>query len=124
MDGSHGVREDDAGAIDPEEVRSGEKGARVGGAVREVEGADPAKGEKSWTVRNRGGGGDRKAPGACGGFLIQSARKAWYALAKYVKFIGPGFMVAVAYIDPGAYLFFQIQEATVRGSDLLRKTKC
>lgn len=31
---------------------------------------------------------------------LQHARK---VLAKYIKFIGPGFMVSVAYIDPGNY---------------------
>jgi len=29
--------------------------------------------------------------------------KSWMALRRFAKFIGPGFMVAVAYIDPGNY---------------------
>jgi metal iron transporter len=103
MDGSHGVPEDDAGAADRKDGGSGEKGALVGGGVREVEGAKPARRKKSWMVWSRGGGGGCCSDGVCGPFLVQSARKVWYTLAKYVKFIGPGFMVAVAYIDPGAY---------------------
>ncbi|KAI4138475.1 MAG: hypothetical protein L6R39_006771 [Caloplaca ligustica] len=34
---------------------------------------------------------------------LNSARRIAKAMVKYVKFIGPGFMVAVAYIDPGNY---------------------
>jgi metal iron transporter len=29
------------------------------------------------------------------------ALKVWGALAKYAKFVGPGIMISVAYIDPG-----------------------
>ena len=35
--------------------------------------------------------------------LINTARQGGRVLAKYSKFVGPGFMVAVAYIDPGNY---------------------
>lgn len=35
--------------------------------------------------------------------LPRLARQAFKTLCKYCKFIGPGFMVAVAYIDPGNY---------------------
>jgi len=33
--------------------------------------------------------------------MSRVARRAWSMLMKYATFIGPGFMVAVAYIDPG-----------------------
>jgi metal iron transporter len=36
-------------------------------------------------------------------WLIQSAGKIWMALVKFARFIGPGFLIAVAYIDPGNY---------------------
>lgn len=31
------------------------------------------------------------------------ARRVWHTVAKFGKFIGPGFIIAVAYIDPGNY---------------------
>lgn len=31
------------------------------------------------------------------------ARKVWHTVSKFGKFIGPGFIIAVAYIDPGNY---------------------
>jgi metal iron transporter len=90
MDGSHGVREDGAGVLDREKEGSG---------VREVERVNAAGEKKRWGMWNSGGSAD----GVGGGFLMKSVRKVRNTLVKYVKFIGPGFMVAVAYIDPGAY---------------------
>ncbi|ORY14639.1 natural resistance-associated macrophage protein-domain-containing protein [Clohesyomyces aquaticus] len=56
--------------------------------------------------RGRGGvataGGDG-SPGRHAGTLSHWAVQMRRVLVKYSKFIGPGFMVAVAYIDPGNY---------------------
>ena len=47
--------------------------------------------------------------------LLQAKiQQVWAALRKYVRFIGPGFMVAVAYIDPGADCYYC---TTVMNSD-------
>jgi hypothetical protein len=35
--------------------------------------------------------------------LRRSLRKAWDVLVKFSRFVGPGFLIAVAYIDPGNY---------------------
>ena len=34
---------------------------------------------------------------------VSFLRRSWLILAKFGKFVGPGFMVSVAYIDPGNY---------------------
>ncbi|CAK3998884.1 Manganese transporter SMF2 [Lecanosticta acicola] len=44
----------------------------------------------------------------------QPFRRSWQVLWKFVKFIGPGFMVAVAYIDPGNYATDAAAGATYR----------
>jgi metal iron transporter len=36
-------------------------------------------------------------------YVLSRARKVIAIALKYVRFIGPGFMIAVAYIDPGNY---------------------
>lgn len=38
------------------------------------------------------------------------ARMLWQKLAKYTRFVGPGFLVSVAYIDPGMALRHRIRE--------------
>ena len=47
------------------------------------------------------GGGDASGGGGAGTAMEGFPQKSLAALRKYTKFIGPGFMVAVAYIDPG-----------------------
>lgn len=48
------------------------------------------------------GGGSAPAKAWSGTTLVEDAgRKCLRVLSKYAKFIGPGFMVSVAYIDPG-----------------------
>lgn len=37
------------------------------------------------------------------GLTRQRAKRVWEILFKYTQFIGPGFLIAVAYIDPGNY---------------------
>jgi metal iron transporter len=39
----------------------------------------------------------------CHEWFIESATKAWKVVVKFARFIGPGFLIAVAYIDPGNY---------------------
>lgn len=53
-----------------------------------------------------GGKNGRKVLRDWGNGLQGMARRTVQVLIKYGKFVGPGFMVAVAYIDPGEYLFF------------------
>ncbi|KAJ4295278.1 NRAMP-like transporter smf-3 [Kalmusia sp. IMI 367209] len=68
-------------------IAVGEEKAHVSGAASEVE---------------RGAGGRGQAPQwAATGRSV--SRRTLGVLRKYAKFVGPGFMVAVAYIDPGNY---------------------
>lgn len=60
-------------------------------------GAEPAAARRDGT----GHGGDNLPPPFP--VLSRLARRSWADFAKFSKFIGPGFMIAVAYIDPGNY---------------------
>lgn len=51
-------------------------------------------------------------------FVISGARKVLAILVKYVRFIGPGFLIAVAYIDPGNYA------TDVNGEELSPLSSC
>ena len=58
--------------------------------------ADPASNDSPMTVR-------RKRAPSTGRTFLDTARQAIKILTKYGRFVGPGFMIAVAYIDPGNY---------------------
>jgi metal iron transporter len=108
-DGSHGVMEDGAGGRDQKGGREAEKTAATAGVVaeREVSGPKAAKRWISWArsggSSSSGGGGQSNGRGG-GNVVMRLVWKVRGKLTKYVKFIGPGFMVAVAYIDPGTYI--------------------
>jgi len=98
------------GEIETNEHNAGEGGGNAVG--RKVLGGkgDVAIGEKAGGLSSasppssgRGSvGAFGKLRGAARGF----AQKAAAVLRKYAKFVGPGFMVAVAYIDPGMILSY------------------
>ncbi|KAI9806778.1 MAG: hypothetical protein M1825_006235 [Sarcosagium campestre] len=82
------------------------------GLVRPAEKRTDAQGDASATHDRAVGSDEASAPGATvnsePGSHGGSGGKAVFwrtaqALAKFAKFIGPGFLVAVAYIDPGNY---------------------
>jgi metal iron transporter len=52
-------------------------------------------------ARSHAGSSSNLSPGEKG--FVAAARRARGVLTKFSKFIGPGFMVSVAYIDPGNY---------------------
>jgi metal iron transporter len=92
IDGRDTDRRKDAANI---ETPDGEKGVAVqrteiGPAATEREGNAPSG------RSNRGNSRQLEMVRAFG-------RKLWSVLVKYSKFVGPGFMVAVAYIDPGTW---------------------
>jgi hypothetical protein len=56
-----------------------------------------------------GGNGDNGGDGVVKRWtpdMQMFVKKAYHVGSKYVGFIGPGFMVAVAYIDPGEWMVF------------------
>lgn len=67
----------------------GEENANASQEVGEVE-------------RHAGNGNQRQTPQWAAPFY-SAARRSLSVLRKYAKFVGPGFMVAVAYIDPGSF---------------------
>ncbi|KAF2812599.1 natural resistance-associated macrophage protein [Mytilinidion resinicola] len=75
-----------------------EEGKGVGGAGVTENGTLAAAAEGGDGGRKDGGLGKRPTPA-----MVRFGKKAWHIGAKYLSFIGPGFMVAVAYIDPGNY---------------------
>ncbi|KFX95049.1 hypothetical protein O988_05993 [Pseudogymnoascus sp. VKM F-3808] len=81
----------------PEKGGAGEKGPVVG-----------EKGDPTGHVMTGGGDGGGGEGGGSGGEGGIQKRKRFYEKAgrmfmKYASFIGPGFMISVAYIDPGNY---------------------
>ena len=98
-DASHGVMDDQAGVRERNvgEPGDGEKMAAVG--LRE---RSSPKVKRSWIGKKTS---DEGSSGQDGGdnIVMKSFWMVRNKLTKYVKFIGPGFMVAVAYIDPGMY---------------------
>jgi metal iron transporter len=107
---------DDTAEIEPSEqqnVQGDEKAIKPEGEA----------GRSSITVGDKSSGG----PGAAVGILSNTGgipnrksnarftfrglhQRAARVLRKYAKFIGPGFMVAVAYIDPGRLPFYPTQK--------------
>lgn len=79
---------------------------RVGGEKGDVDVEERAYGTNTGPGAASGAGGG--AGGAKGVFAHGRAQRAGKkmldVLRKYAKFVGPGFMVAVAYIDPGKLL--------------------
>ncbi|KAF1977470.1 natural resistance-associated macrophage protein [Bimuria novae-zelandiae CBS 107.79] len=72
------------------------EGGKGGVAVRDAE----AKADSRAANEVPSGAGKRR------GFetrIVNGCKKVGVVLRKYAKFVGPGFMVAVAYIDPGNY---------------------
>ncbi|KAE8451510.1 hypothetical protein EG329_003583 [Mollisiaceae sp. DMI_Dod_QoI] len=55
------------------------------------------------TVMGEGSGNGGSGGGRGGSRLSQYSEKAKKAIVTYGKFVGPGFMISVAYIDPGNY---------------------
>jgi metal iron transporter len=92
VDGSHAPAEEEPG--DPNEIKSTDEEGANGGRQSEATGC-MQKGLRFW------GGGDGANSGGGKRRFVNAAIKAREVVKKYVKFIGPGFMVSVAYIDPG-----------------------
>ena len=99
-DGSHGVIEHEPGTEGQKGVASGIEKSTAGVGQQEVSGLNE---KRTWTSWKRSGGSSSTG-GSGGNSLLNLAMKVRGKLTKYVKFIGPGFMVAVAYIDPGTYI--------------------
>lgn len=96
----HIVEEENTAPLDTGNVMSSAKGSE-----RFV--ASTATVSASSSPRN-GGNNGRKVLRDWGNSLQGMARRIVEVLIKYGKFVGPGFMVAVAYIDPGECLFFNL----------------
>lgn len=102
-DGSHGsIGEVDAMEAEGLGTKKGEK--VVATDIAEVSGQ---MGERVGAFR--GGSRVRKTIGKGIGNGLQKVKG---VLLKYVKFMGPGFMVAVAYIDPGMEFYQSLWHAT------------
>lgn len=69
--------------------------------------ADEADGERrpptesTYEYSRQGKDGETSSPG--GGAILRAYRKTVHVIKKYGKFIGPGIMVSIAYMDPGNY---------------------
>ncbi|KAG4034235.1 hypothetical protein MFRU_003g02080 [Monilinia fructicola] len=98
--------------------------SRVGGGVGS--GGGGGEGEKNGHVdvigpsttetldiRDQAGGG-RRYGRSCSNMLRDQLVKMRQVMVKFAKFVGPGFMVAVAYIDPGNYATDVAAGATYR----------
>jgi metal iron transporter len=97
-------------------------GGDTGGkGVGSGEGKGGEKVVERMSVGGGGGGGGSGGSGGSGGNgdnggdgvvkrwtpdMQMFVKKAYHVGSKYVGFIGPGFMVAVAYIDPGEWMVF------------------
>jgi metal iron transporter len=69
------------------------------------EGVDEAYGKGQTESKNEypRQGDDGETPSEEGGKILRAYRKTVHVLKKYGKFIGPGIMVSIAYMDPGNY---------------------
>lgn len=92
-----------------EQVAERDKAVAVLGGGGGGDGAANARGEKEGAVDDSCtviGDGDGSSPSRSGRaasralFLPSQIKK---VLTKYIKFVGPGWMVSIAYIDPGNY---------------------
>jgi hypothetical protein len=72
--------------------------------AEEKEGGEGRKGEGEGRGAE-GGGGKRGGWGVRDG-IKRGVKRVGVVLRRYAKFVGPGFMVAVAYIDPGRWCGF------------------
>ncbi|KAK5167255.1 hypothetical protein LTR04_000068 [Oleoguttula sp. CCFEE 6159] len=75
---------------------------------------DAAVGYGGMGVAGLGSGSGSKKPSGFGPCVNNRARRAFQVLKKYCKFIGPGFCISVAYIDPGNYATDVAAGATYR----------
>ncbi|KAF2493277.1 natural resistance-associated macrophage protein [Lophium mytilinum] len=76
-----------------------EQGKGAGGARVTEKGTLAAAGEGGGDAGGRDGVAEKSRTPA----MRRFGKKAWHIGSKYLSFIGPGMMVAVAYIDPGNY---------------------
>lgn len=86
------------------------EGCTDGGVVEVVERAEEEKGGEGGKGEGEGrgvegGGGKRGGWGVRDG-IKRGIKRVGVVLRRYAKFVGPGFMVAVAYIDPGRWSDF------------------
>jgi metal iron transporter len=111
IDGSHDPAEENPVQGD-DEHSSSQVRQRIGGLAN----PEPGKEQKDMKSVPRGigfnmlhrtvSGKDRATPpndGPGNGLIKRCFVKTKSVLVKYTKFIGPGFLVSVAYIDPGEY---------------------
>lgn len=82
---------------------------------------EAGRGREKGSVSREGGGSGNGVVGMPDRW--EAAKGVWMRAAKmlrtYAKFVGPGFMVAVAYIDPGAYCFSTCSRRHLRAGSVL-----
>jgi metal iron transporter len=92
-DGSHGSIGEEELVVEEDGVRAVEKN----GKEMQVDVQQEKSGKKEWL------GNGRQPAENNHSWFGGKTHKLKKVLIKYSKFIGPGFMVSVAYIDPGSY---------------------
>jgi len=83
--------------------QKGKKGGEVGLTVMEGDGQAGGGGDGGAARGGSSGGGGNGKKKSWREGVGEFYQRAQEVFLKYVRFIGPGFMVAVAYIDPGMY---------------------
>ncbi|KAK9360202.1 natural resistance-associated macrophage protein-domain-containing protein [Lipomyces starkeyi] len=97
------TRQDFNGIVNLREQReSGNNAANMPiSGVDEEEDTPPQKPSEAIGKRAQGSGGCKDSPWKA--HLARYSRRMLQVFIKYAKFVGPGFLIAVAYIDPGNY---------------------